>query len=51
MIQNLIVAAIVATAALWLGRRWWPKGLRARVARTPTCPPKACGKSDCGGCH
>jgi len=55
MIQSLIVAAIVAGAALWLGRKWIPAPLRARLhlSAGPSCTggAKTCGTKGCNGCH
>jgi hypothetical protein len=53
MIEKLIVAAIVAVAALWLARRWWPAlACRRAGAGAPTkTGGSPCGRSDCPGCH
>ena len=59
MIENLVVATIVAAAVAWLARSWMPPALRARLglgsARTcggaSDAGKSACGKGDCGGCH
>lgn len=59
MIENLVVAAIVAAAVAWLARSWIPAPLRARLGLGPArgCggsndgKKSACGKGDCGGCH
>lgn len=58
MIENLLVAAIVAAAVAWLARTWMPATLRARLGLGPTracgdasAARSACGKSDCSGCH
>lgn len=59
MIENLVVAAIVAAAVAWLARSWMPASLRTRLGLgsphgcgggAPT-KKSACGKGDCGGCH
>ena len=56
MIENLVVAAIVAAAVAWLGLKWMPASLRTRLHLGPApaaCDgaKSTCGKPGCGGCH
>ncbi|MBU1157003.1 MAG: FeoB-associated Cys-rich membrane protein [Proteobacteria bacterium] len=43
MLDLLIVALVVASVALWLGRRWW----RTAKGRGPGCGC-GCGEGGCG---